>query len=529
MSYDDYANQNNWLLVAAIILYILSILLFELISKKRYSLIALFLGSISLFSYIALAYPFLHVWDEQFHALVAKNMGSHMLKPTLLESPILDIGKTWADTHIWLHKQPFFLWQIAISMKLFGVNTFALRLPDIIMASIIPLFIYRIGVIIKNKPLGFYAGLLFLSSNFLITLISGRLNTDHNDLAFIFYVSASFWAWFEYKRSNTIYWLYIIGLFSGIAILIKWLVGLIVYAGWGLSIIADKKQRTEIKQWANMARSLFVTALIALPWQLYILYQFPKVSRLEYAYNTLHFSKVLEGHGGNWLYHIQQWPLHIAPYFDYLIPLSLIAFLFLKIRKDYKIAIISWVLIIVLFYSMAATKMPGFTLILSGLFFIMFIAPWNELMNKFQNILPQNNQRYIIPMLRAGVVMLVFYSMFNTETLLNNPDWRKNIWKRNYTEAKVFENIESMNLGENAYFYNFYFHGAVRFMFHTSHQAQHFLPSEKQIDILKSNGVTIYIFDNNQLPDYILYDSSITKIKSPIWPESQIEVLKFYK
>jgi 4-amino-4-deoxy-L-arabinose transferase len=529
MSYYEYTHPNNWMLVSALTLYILSVTLFELLKDKRFSLITVFLGSISFFSYIAAAYPFLHIWDEQFHALVAKNLGDHFFYPTLLEDPIIEHSRSWVASHLWLHKQPFFLWQEAISMKLFGVNTFALRIPDILMSSLMPLLIYRIGRIIKSKTLGFYAGLLFLTSNFLMTLVSGRLNTDHNDLAFIFYVTASFWAWFEYKRSDNTKWLYVIGIFSGIAILVKWLVGLIVYAGWGLSIIADKKQRADLKQWTNMLKSMATTLLIALPWQIYILIRFPQESRFEYAYNTLHFSKVIEGHGGDWLFHIQQWALHIAPYFDYLIPLSLLVFIFLKIKKEYKIAIISWIFIVVLFYSMAATKMPGFTLILSGLFFIVLIAPFDEIIKQVQIRLPKLAQQYLIPIFRATLAMLAFYFMFSVETLLNDPAWRRDEWKINYTEKIVFEQIKKMDLGENARFYNFYFHGAVRFMFHTSYQAQRFLPSEKQIEILKSKGVSIYIFDNNELPDYILNDSSIIKIKSPIWRNSQIEDLEFYR
>jgi hypothetical protein len=119
--------------------------------------------------------------------------------------------------------------------------------------------------------------------------------------------------------------------------------------------------------------------------------------------------------------------------------------------------------------------------------------------------------------------------MFSVETLLNDPAWRRDEWKINYTEKIVFAQIKKMDLGDNARFYNFYFHGAVRFMFHTSYQAQRFLPSEKQIETLKSKGVSIYIFDNNELPDYILNDSSIIKIKSPIWRNSQIEDLEFYR
>jgi 4-amino-4-deoxy-L-arabinose transferase len=532
-TYDSFVHPYNWLLILALSSYIISIVLFETIQNKRYSLNFLFLGSIVFFSYIAITYPFLHTWDEQLHALVAKNLGNHFLTPTLLENPILPFNATggswWVDSHIWLHKQPFFLWQMALSMKIFGVNTFALRIPDIIMASIIPLFIYRIGKIIQSKSLGFYAGLLFISSSYLMTLISGKLNTDHNDMAFIFYVTASFWAWFEYSKSGNKAWLIAIGVFSGIAILVKWLVGLIVYAAWGIIILSQKNKRFQLSSYYDLLKSIAITIAIALPWQIYILLQYPIISRFEYAYSSSHLHNALEGHGGNWQYHFQQWNEHIAPYFQHLIPISLILFFFTKIHIRYKIAISAWVIIITLFFTYAATKMPAFTFIISPLFFIILLSFWDKLVSDWSNKSNELMQKYFIPIFRASIMAMAFYFMFNLELLENKPTWRKDKWKENYTEALTFKKIATMNLPENSRFYNFYFHGAVRFMFHTPYQGRSFIPTSEEIEILKSNQVAIYIFDNNQLPDYILKDRSIVKIKSPIWPDYQIEDLEFYK
>ena len=518
------------MLIAALSLYILSILLFEFVGKKRYSLIALFLGSISLFSYIALAFPFLHVWDEQFHALVAKNMGNHFFFPTLLENPILKFDKVWVDTHLWLHKQPFFLWQMALSMKIFGVNTFALRLPDILMASSMPIMIYRMGKIIQSKSLGFYAALLFLTSYFLYQLIPGTLNTDHNDMAFIFYVTASFWSWFEYRNSGNKRWLIAIGLFSGIAILVKWLVGLIVYAGWGLTILANTNTRFKIKSYYDLLKSFLITLSVALPWQLYILIKFPEVSNYEYALNTVHFHKVVEGHGGPWSFHLEQWSKYISNHFEFLIPIALVIFLFLKIKKEYKIVISSWIVIVTLFYSVAATKMPAFTFILSGLFFIILVAPFTQLFSKAKTILVKADRtKYIIPFARMSIFAIGFYFMFNVSLVENKSYWKKAKWIKGYQEMTTFQEIKEMDLPSNSRFYNFHFHGAVRFMFHTDYQARSFLPNEAEVKILKENGVLIYVFDNDKLPSYILQDSSITKIKSPIWHKGQIEDLEFYR
>jgi len=89
-------------------------------TSKRYKLSFVFLGltAFSLFSFAALLDPFLNIWDERFHALVAKNLIDHPLMPTLYDDPVVDmLYDRWDRWHIWLHKQPLFLWQIALSFS----------------------------------------------------------------------------------------------------------------------------------------------------------------------------------------------------------------------------------------------------------------------------------------------------------------------------------------------------------------------------------------------------------------------------
>ena len=105
-------------------------------------------------------------WDEQFHALVAKNMMSAPFEPMLYKNLLLPaFDSDWTMGHIWLHKQPLFLWQMALSMKIFGVNVIALRLPSLLMSTAVTYLIYRIGSVTINKSAGFYGALLFAFSN----------------------------------------------------------------------------------------------------------------------------------------------------------------------------------------------------------------------------------------------------------------------------------------------------------------------------------------------------------------------------
>ena len=95
-------------------------------SRFTFSISSLVLSGLFFRIYSALD-PFLHAWDERYHALVAKNLLKHPLVPTLYDLPLLDQDLLWVGSHIWLHKQPLALWLISGSISIFGNTDFAIR------------------------------------------------------------------------------------------------------------------------------------------------------------------------------------------------------------------------------------------------------------------------------------------------------------------------------------------------------------------------------------------------------------------
>ena len=84
-----------------------------------------------------LGHPSLHSPDECCHALVAKNLLKHPLTPTLIDIPYLStLAFDWGANHVWLHKPILGLWQITGSYWLFGVSTWALRFPSVILSTL---------------------------------------------------------------------------------------------------------------------------------------------------------------------------------------------------------------------------------------------------------------------------------------------------------------------------------------------------------------------------------------------------------
>lgn len=118
-------------------------------SCLKKSSLPLLLICILLFSFLLklrfLGHQELGVSDECCHALVAKNLRHHPFKPTLIDQPYIPVvAENWGANHVWLHKPILPLWQIAVSYSVFGVNTWALRLPSVILSTGAVWFTYLI-------------------------------------------------------------------------------------------------------------------------------------------------------------------------------------------------------------------------------------------------------------------------------------------------------------------------------------------------------------------------------------------------
>lgn len=501
---------------------LLSILLFQFVENKLYAVLLLMIGGLLLRLFMVELVHHLHFWDEQYHALVAKNMITQPFRPMLFPNPIGWYDQTsWIAGHVWLHKQPLFLWQMALSMKVFGVNTLALRLPSALMHSLVILFIYRIGKIGFSQHIGYFGALLFALSNFAIQIAGGAINTDHNDAAFLFYVAASIWAWFEYERVSDCRKLYlalIIGLFSGCAILVKWLPGLLVYAGWAISIIYRKEKRASVIPYFHLFLGLLVTVAIFLPWQLYIFQEFPVVAKHEYDQASEHFFNSIEGHGEGFNFHF----LVMKNIYGIAWPwvLCCIALFIATVKNSvYKVVLLTYLFVIYLFFSIAVTKMVAFTFCVS---FLMYIILGNVVELFFKTLVLNDtlikrkaNQVIYVTLVLAAIG----YANLNLDGLLDTYTMRSEKGKllnanRNY-KTKLFKRLPDILLNEEkSIVYNCHFEDPVQIMFFTNVLDAHTnIPSESEYNLLKNQGYDIVVFDNGQLPTYLMQDPRVLKLK----------------
>lgn len=355
-------------IVCICIIGYISAFVFQKKEKQALSLFLIILCGFLLRIYVA-SDSWLHEWDERYHALVAKHLIYNLLKPTLYNNPIFEYDyKNWTINHIWLHKQPLALWLIAISLKIFGINTWAVRLPSIVFSTIGIKLTYDIAKALYNDSVAFLSAFLFSIHGLIIELTAGRVSTDHIDVTFLFFITLGVWSSIKYLNRNKFFYLLLIGICLGFALLTKWLPALIILPIEIYCICQLKGEPIKVV----VIKTLFITLIaicIFLPWQLYILYHYPIEARWEYAYNAKHFYIPIENHEGTFFYYID----NIRMQYGELIYLAIGLFVYGSIKQKMKpdILVNVWFFIPLVFFSIAATKMPSYLIIIAPAIFIM--------------------------------------------------------------------------------------------------------------------------------------------------------------
>lgn len=415
---------NSLICIVIGLLFILTALILINNPKRILFYSFLFLGFMLIGSSFALIDPYLNEWDEQYHALVARNLSENPFKPVLIKHSPLELDFTrWTYNHIWLHKQPLFLWQMALSIKIFGANLWAVRFPSILLHALTALMTYSIARRYMSAGFAMMACILFGCSGYYNDFISGAIGMDHNDVAFVFYVTLSFWAWFNYRESSdkSTRWLILIGISTGFAILCKWLVGLVVFSGWGIVLIATNWK--DAKEWLNLLKSLAITLITVAPWQIYCYLRFPKEYIYELSYNSKHFTNALENHSGDsWFY----WELLDQSYgsgeaIRWILLAGILLFLFRSFKKSNQhLFAFSVFMITYIFFTLAATKLQGYVTIVASLGFIFLIYPFH----KITEYIRRKKSFTFYPYLTVLLMLLVLFLHFNPKEVIDRHKFR---------------------------------------------------------------------------------------------------------
>lgn len=441
---------------------------------------------------------FLHNWDERYHALVAKNLIKHPLVPTLYDDPALPYDyRRWDAGHVWLHKQPAPLWAMALSMRTFGVNEIALRLPSILLSTLAIGLTYSIGSLLFTAPVGLTAAALHAINGLIIQTTAGRVASDHIDLFHLFFVELAIFLAVLHSQTGKRRIIPLIGLAVGVAILCKWLTALIVFPLWFIMVRAKDKPMTIA---VNAVIIAAVCSATFLPWQVYIHATFPLEARWESAFNLRHITEPLEGHGGSWLFHFRG----LAHYGEF-IALPIIWFL-LRTARNWResryLMPTVWLVVPFAFFTMVKTKMDTYTLFVAPSIFIMSAA--------FIHAVYTNRTRPGYRLLRSMMLVLliggpVFHLAQTIEPFrpANRSDKHDKRW------ADILRTLGRQVPDSQAIYFST---RPIETMFYTAGIGYPGLPTGDQIADLKKRGYSVNIIDTGKIPAEIRGDSRVTII-----------------
>ncbi|MGZ3903732.1 MAG: ArnT family glycosyltransferase [Bacteroidia bacterium] len=345
---------------------------------------------------------YLHPWDEKYHALVAKNMANDHLQPVLYrETPLGYDYKAWNANFIWLHKQPLPLWLMSFSMQVFGQNEFAIRIPSIIFSGASILITFFLGYILYNKRTGFIAAFFHSINGLLIELCAGRVATDHYDTLFLVFIEAGiFFALLSSLKRNLLLSV-LAGFFCGLALLTKWLPGLIIIPVW-LIFSADRKKIRDM--FPHFILFALTTIFVFAPWQLYIYSEYYLESRWENYHNTLHFTTVLDGQTGNAFYFLKKIRVNYSEIIYIPLIWALISLFRQKGNDRALMSLLTWVLIPILFFSFSATKMQAYVSFTAPALFILTAAFTDFLLSSYSFTKTRVKLVYILLILSAFIL-----------------------------------------------------------------------------------------------------------------------------
>jgi len=234
------------------------------------------------------------------------------------------------------------------------------------------------------------AAFLFSINGLIIEQTAGRVATDHYDVFFLSLISFAVYFMMKHVEKGKTSLFLLGGFCTGLAILTKWLPALIVLPIW--MIYAYDKNFSIQKIISYSFLFAIIVGAVAIPWQIYIMHEFPQEASYSYTYNKLHFFEALGPHGKPFYFHFDKMRI----LFGELIYLPFIWLIYsaFKTRSNTKLLLLAWILIPYIFFSIAVTKMQGYILFCAPAIFIMTGLFYNYL-QQFKPKAPWDTKKVI--------------------------------------------------------------------------------------------------------------------------------------
>jgi 4-amino-4-deoxy-L-arabinose transferase-like glycosyltransferase len=320
-------------------------------------------------------------------------------------------------------------------------------------------------------------------NGFLVDLASGRRASDHVDTLLVLIVEAGMLATLITEKRRPRCAGVALGVACGLAYLTKSLPGLLLLPIWAV-IRSQYLPRAALLRDVAIAGS--VALVIALPWTVYSATAFPQEWQHESLYAWRHVTEVLENQGGPpW-----QYVADMPRFFGELVyvPLAIaIASVFKGTAAPARRAMLLWIAVPYLLFSMMATKMPAYVMLTAPALFLVQAEFWLWL----QSWRAAERGFWRKAVLTAAVIVL---ALFPARHLLSptgplekrerDPQWTRDLRDLNQIigdgKAVVF-NVPA----------------PIEAMFYTPYVVYKHMPTSEQVETLQARGYRIYVYERS--------------------------------
>lgn len=249
-------------------------------------------------------------------------------------------------------KPALYFWVTAFSLKMFGINEFAARLPSFVFFLSTLLLLYRFVLKYFTK---FQAELaVVISISILQFQVLGRAAVSDNLLNLL--VSGAMFSFYSYLQKPRLKTLFLIYTFAGLGFFTKGPIAFVIPASVIFLFLVYTKNWIIMKKMLNPF-FIFWAFLIPLPW---FVMAYQKSGDFLFSdfiikHNFGRFSETMESHGGHFLYYLPVLFLSFLP-FTHLIFSAFKSFKF----SDRNFFLLLWFVVPFVLFSFSKTQLPHY-------------------------------------------------------------------------------------------------------------------------------------------------------------------------
>ena len=249
-------------------------------------------------------------------------------------------------------------WFQAVSLKLFGLNEFAVRLPSALSAFFWCLALGQFAWRRFGPPVAIAAAGILATS--LGPMLIGRAATADSLLNLLLTLATlDLWRHLENGRDGprrrAFAWI-------GLGLLAKGPVALLIPAAAAGLWLLSNRDRSRLLRLVADAKAWALMVGIAAPWYIYAIsrHGMAFVDGFLLHHNLQRFTGSLEGHAGSLFYYLEILPAAMMPWTPLLVPMAM------RLRTRWKEPVgrflLLWLGFVVVFFSLSGTKLPHYVL-----------------------------------------------------------------------------------------------------------------------------------------------------------------------